>query len=130
MTIVTGVCGVTASKQLIQTEPASTARAKVSAASIFLVKIPAAKPYVVLLARSMTSSSVLNFRIDCTGPKICKLSKKLLLVLIKFKSLKSEKKGGDLPLLLRWSYCQRHLRKLLVLRNTLRWTISFLHIPI
>lgn len=40
----TGVCGVTASKQLTQTDPASTARANVKAQSIFLVKIPEAKP--------------------------------------------------------------------------------------
>lgn len=60
----TGVCGVTASKQLIHTEPASTERANVSAQSIFFVKIPAANPYDVLLDRSITSSSVLNFNID------------------------------------------------------------------
>lgn len=32
--------------------------------------IPAANPYVVLFARSIASSNVLNFKMDCTGPKI------------------------------------------------------------
>lgn len=55
---------------LTQRVPASIARAYVRAESMFLVKIPPAKPYEVLLARSITSSRVLNFRIDWTGPKI------------------------------------------------------------
>lgn len=60
----TGAWHVTAKKQFTQTDPASTACANTSALSTFLVKIPAANPYVVLLARSMTSSNVLNFKID------------------------------------------------------------------
>lgn len=49
--------------QLTQTEPASTALANVNALSIFLVITAAARPYLVLLARSITSSKDLNFKI-------------------------------------------------------------------
>lgn len=39
--------------------------------------MPAAKPYEVLLARSITSSRVLNLKIDCTGPNIYGLNKRI-----------------------------------------------------
>jgi hypothetical protein len=39
------------------------------------VQTPAPRPYIVLLARSITSSSVLNFIIDITGPKIYKINR-------------------------------------------------------
>lgn len=68
--IQTGICGVIAKKQFTQTEPASTAFENIKALSRLLVRIPAANPYVVLFARSIASSNVLNFRMDCTGPKI------------------------------------------------------------
>lgn len=55
---------------IYQTDPASTSLANLKAASIFFVIIPAAKPYLLLLARSITSSNVLNFKIVWTGPKI------------------------------------------------------------
>lgn len=66
----TGACGVIAKKQFTHTEPASTACENTIALSRFLVRMPAANPYVVSLARAIASSKVLNFSIDCTGPKI------------------------------------------------------------
>jgi hypothetical protein len=41
---------------------------------MFLVKTLAAKPYIVLLAISMTSLVSLNLMIHWTGPKICNIS--------------------------------------------------------
>lgn len=52
------------------TLPDWTAWAKVKALLISEVIMPEASPYVVLLARSITSSSVENFMICWTGPKI------------------------------------------------------------
>jgi len=54
-----------------QTLPASRLWAMARAVLTFWVITPAARPYVVLLARSTTSSMSLNLRMDCTGPNIC-----------------------------------------------------------
>ena len=57
-------------KQLTQTEPALSAFETVITVSISLLKTPAAKPYLVLFARSITSLTLENLKIDITGPNI------------------------------------------------------------
>lgn len=59
-----------------QTLPASKACEIIMALLISFVRTPAAKPYIVLLAHSITSSMSLNLIIDCAGPKIYKIKKK------------------------------------------------------
>ena len=51
-------------------EPAFTLLITFNALLISLVMTPAASPYVVSFARLITSSTVLNFSMLCTGPKI------------------------------------------------------------
>lgn len=57
-------------KTTYQTVPAWTSCANLSALLMSLVIIPAAKPYVVLLALSIASSIVENLISCWTGPKI------------------------------------------------------------
>ena len=45
----------------------------VRALLISFVNTAAAKPYVVLFARSMTSFMSLNLKMDITGPNICEI---------------------------------------------------------
>ena len=56
-----------------QTDPAFTSCAYFIALFKSLVIMPEASPYSVSFDLFIASSNVLNFNIDWTGPKICKL---------------------------------------------------------
>ena len=84
--------------------PAWRELATVRALLMSLVNTAAARPYVVLLALSMTSLISLNLKTDITGPNICQFEE---IVILDLSIYLIQTQGNRLRCWLIWHKCQR-----------------------